>query len=194
MPYELAVRHGNDHIAELLVSHGAVTDGVRPIDRLLGACMRGDVETAKSILQAHPDLPNSLEAEDNEAIVRLAGKNNVDSMRMMAGLGFHLTSHGESGSTPLHVAAWHGHVQMVQLLLDSGASVNARDATYNTSPLAWAAHGSKNCSQADEDYCAVITTLIGAGADYQSAINAWAVGPERVCSPAVEEVIRGLLL
>jgi ankyrin repeat protein len=192
-PYELAVRHGNDHVAELLLSHGASTAGVRPIDQLLGACIRNDEEGAKAILLKHPDLTTNLDLVDSEAIVRLAGRNKLDTMRMMAGLGFHLTARGESGSTPLHVAAWHGHVDMVRLLLDNGAPVNARDATYNTSALAWAADGSKNCRLADDDYCIVITALIDAGAEYASAVNHWGVGPERVCSPAVEKVISRLL-
>lgn len=192
-PYQLAVRHGNDHVAALLLSHGAGTQGVRPMDRLLGACIQNDAEAANAILLAHPDLPNSLEAEDCEAIVRLAGKNKLDSVRLMAGLGFHLTSRGESGATPLHIAAWHGHADMVKLLLDVGASVNARDASYDTSPLAWAAHGSKNCRRADEDYCAVVTALIDAGADYQSTVNHWGVGAEHVCVPAVEKLIVRLL-
>jgi ankyrin repeat protein len=188
-PYQLAVRHGNDHVAELLLSHGASTEGVQPKDRLLGACIRNDTDTAKTVLLANPDLTNRLEPEDCEAIVRLVGKNKLDTIQMMSGLGFHLRSRGESGATPLHVAAWHGHVHMVALLLDVGASVNARDVTYDTSPLAWAAHGSKNCREADEDYCAVVTALIDAGADYQSAVNRWGVGPERVCSPAVTDLL-----
>jgi hypothetical protein len=81
---------------------------------------------------------------------------------------------------------------MVKLLLEVGASVNARDVTYDTSPLAWAAHGSKNCRQADEDYCVVVTALIEAGAEYRSAVNRWGVGPERICSPAVEKLIAPL--
>ena len=191
-PYQLAVRHGNNHVAELLLAHGATTDGVRPMDQLLGACIRNDAETAKTILLAHPHLPNFPEPEDCEVIVRLVGKNKMDTIQMMAGLGFHLTSRGESGATPLHVAAWHGHVQMVKLLLEVGASVNARDVTYDTSPLAWAAHGSKNCRQADEDYCEVVTALIEAGAEYRFAVNRWGVGPERVCSPPVEKLFAPL--
>jgi ankyrin repeat protein len=192
-PYELAVRHGNAQVAELLRSHGASADAVRPIDRLLGACIRNDRETANAILAAQPGLANELDLEDCEAIVRLAGRNKLDTMRMMAGLGFHLTSRGESGSTPLHVAAWHGYPDMVRLLLDNGAPVNARDATYDTSPLSWAAHGSRNCRSADEDYCSVVATLIDAGADYPSAVNHWGVGPEQVCTPAVQKVIARLL-
>jgi hypothetical protein len=186
MPYELAFRHGNQKVAELLLSHGAKTDGVRPMDRLFGACIRGEEETAaKALLVSHPDLPNNLEPEDCEMIVQLAGRNKLVTMRMLAGLGFHLTSPGESGATPLHVAAWHGDVGMVKLLLDAGASVNAGDAAYGTSPLGWAAHGSKNCKPADDDYIAVVAALIDAGADYQSAVNHWGVGPEQVCSPGL---------
>jgi ankyrin repeat protein len=49
------------------------------------------------------------------------------------------------GTTPLHCAAWKGHVEVAELLLDAGAEVNAlnQDAHYGGTPLHAAAHGNQ---------------------------------------------------
>ncbi len=44
------------------------------------------------------------------------------------------------GRTALHDAAWAGDVDRVRTLLDAGADPGIRDATYGTTPLAWAEH------------------------------------------------------
>lgn len=44
----------------------------------------------------------------------------------------------EDGTTPLHHAAWHGHVDVVRLLLQHGARPQAQNADGST-PLHWAA-------------------------------------------------------
>jgi cytohesin len=43
-----------------------------------------------------------------------------------------------NGSTPLHIAAYKGHVEIVKILLDRGADLNAKDNTGHA-PLHWAA-------------------------------------------------------
>ena len=43
-----------------------------------------------------------------------------------------------SGATPLHYAAFGGHRQAVQLLVQKGADVNARDAKFGATPTGWA--------------------------------------------------------
>lgn len=43
----------------------------------------------------------------------------------------------KSGWSPLHLAAGHNNIEIVQLLLNNGADVNIRDSQGNT-PLAWA--------------------------------------------------------
>jgi GA-binding protein transcription factor beta len=49
------------------------------------------------------------------------------------------------GSTPLHCAAWKGHLEIVALLLEAGADVNAqnRNEHWGTTPLHAAAHSNQ---------------------------------------------------
>jgi len=62
------------------------------------------------------------------------------------------------GTTPLHHAAWKGHVEVCALLLDRGAAVNAINTNehYGGTPLHAAAHGNQK---------AVAEVLLQRGAD-----------------------------
>ena len=40
--------------------------------------------------------------------------------------------------SPLHVAAWHGHLEVARILLEHGADLQARDAQYESTPFIWA--------------------------------------------------------
>jgi ankyrin repeat protein len=44
----------------------------------------------------------------------------------------------DEGVTALHYAALHGHREIVELLLESGADVNARDGQFGATPAGWA--------------------------------------------------------
>lgn len=46
----------------------------------------------------------------------------------------------ETGATALHVAAFHGRRDVVELLLAAGAEINARDGTHGATPAGWAIH------------------------------------------------------
>lgn len=163
-PYVLAVRHGNSAVASLLRLHGARTEEVTSIDEFVGACLRADAEAARSIVKSDPHIPEEMTSQDREVLLQAAGRNSIDSVRVMAEVGLDLGFTGESGATMLHIAAWHGHVEIVRLLLQHGVSVDTRDTTYRSSALGWAAHGSVNCRQADEDYSAIMRLLRDAGA------------------------------
>ena len=92
--------------------------------------------------------------------------------------------------TPLHHAAWVGNPEMVRSLIALGAPVNVRDREFGSSPLGWAAHGSRHFRDADADYEQVIQALLEAGADRASSINRWNAPPESLASPAIAELLR----
>ena len=67
----------------------------------------------------------------------------------------------KDGSTPLHCAVWKGHQQVVALLLEAGADVNAQNENdhWGTTPLHAAAHANQ---------AAIAQLLIDHGADVQA--------------------------
>ena len=69
-----------------------------------------------------------------------------------------LQARDKDGSTPLHSAAWKGHVETVRFLLDAGADINDHNQNghWGTTPLHAAAHG---------DQRAVAELLIARGAN-----------------------------
>jgi ankyrin repeat protein len=178
-PYFLAVRAGNKAVADVLRRHGADTGCVQPIDELIGACTRLDGEAARATVRAHPDVFKTAAPADREILVEAAAANRRDQVKLMAEVGFDVGGFGETGATALHAAAWHGHVQMTDLLLDLGTPVDLRDGTFRSSPLMWAAHGSVHCRDADDEYCTVVEMLLDASAD-PTCINRWGVGPASI--------------
>jgi hypothetical protein len=140
-------------------SWGDLKRGDSLIEQFLVA-IRGDTGETRAILYAHPHVATQVSAEDTDVLVRAAATNILDRVKLMLACGFDAGKFGEGGVTALHAAAWHGHVEMVLLLLGFHAPVNSRDRTFGSSPLAWTAHGSKHRTTAEEDYCAIVNALV----------------------------------
>ncbi len=47
----------------------------------------------------------------------------------------HTHTHTLQGTTALHVASHHGHINCIKLLLQNGANINARDDASSSTPL-----------------------------------------------------------
>jgi ankyrin repeat protein len=73
---------------------------------------------------------------------------------------------GEHGGTVLHAAAYCGSSGAVRTLLDRGADLEARDATWNSTPLDWAVVGSggQPADNPQADWMATVSALLEAGA------------------------------
>jgi ankyrin repeat protein len=168
----LAVRAGRTDAAARLRAAGAADD-VADIDRFIGACISGDRPAAEGILAGHPDLPARLTGQDRAVIVDAAGACSADTIALMLDLGFSPDARNELGEQPLHTAAYCGNAPVVRLLLDAGSDVDARDARFDSTPLAFATVGSGEQAGQPGDWTETVRLLIDAGASRQGA---WITG------------------
>ncbi len=134
-----------------LVALNASTNRTEPgkdfKERILLDTEAGEVKRIQILIKDSPDLINVPGADGLTPL----GKAARDGQQMVA--KFLLESHADlelkgSGKTPLHWAAQSGHKAMVDLLLQHGASVNARaDQTGATALLLAASKGFKTIVQ-----------------------------------------------
>lgn len=190
-PYALAVRSGNRAAADALAAAGADTSRLTALDRLLGACLEGNAAEARAIVRANPTLVVSMDDDAARALGVALTDDRPDALALMLSLGWRLDVESEWGGTPLHWAAWNGRVAQVRTLLDHGAPVNVRDSRYGSSPIAWAAHGSRFSPGAnDETYVEIVNALLDAGATRAESYNNWNEAPEQLARPAVVHALR----
>jgi ankyrin repeat protein len=179
-----AVRAGRDHTAARLTSLGAPDDAT-DADRFIGACLKGDRGRAERLLADHPGLRDRLDDRDRAVIVEAARSRPAGTVALMCDLGFSphaRNSHGfGGGEQPLHSAAYAGNADVVRLLLDAGAEVDARDARFDATPLQYATVGSRERAGQPGDWIQTVRLLLDAGA---SRDGAWIPG-----KPPSEEVM-----
>ena len=97
-------------------------------------------------------------AMDKE-IISAAKKGDAAGVKALLAKDKGLTSaKDKDGSTPLHCAAWKGHLEVVRILLEAGAEIEAQNQNshWGTTPLHAASHGNQK---------AVVELLIERGAD-----------------------------
>ena len=136
--FAAALRAGHPDLAQHLADHGAATAALDAAGRLVAACMSEDVETVRMLLQAEPDLAEKAQAADPQLLVEAAGSNRLAAVLLMLESGFDPNPGDSAPTTPLHQAAFHGHVEMAELLLEAGARLGTRDAHHAGTPLQWA--------------------------------------------------------
>jgi len=191
-PLQLAMRQGRTDIAELLERHGA-RDHATEVDHFLAACIHANGDQARRLLRENPDLLERLGDEDRGGMIDAAEYGHTEAVLLMLELGFPVnTRAGEHGCTALHTAALSGCADLVRLLIDAGANLQARDSTWNSTPLAWATVGSglnrtdpNSRRNPHPDFPATVRTLIEAGAPIEDARP----GPGKQLSVEVTELL-----
>ncbi|MGH3302397.1 MAG: ankyrin repeat domain-containing protein, partial [Streptosporangiaceae bacterium] len=118
---------------------------------------------------------------DRAVIVDAAGSCPAGTIALMLDLGFSPHARNELGEQPLHTAAYCGNAAVVQLLLDAGADVDARDTQFDGTPLGFATVGSGEQAGQPGDWTQTVRLLIEAGANRQGA---WIAG-----KPPSEEIM-----
>ncbi|OWZ23575.1 Serine/threonine protein kinase [Phytophthora megakarya] len=125
-----AASEGHLAILKLLIDRGATVNtadlnGWTPL-RL--ATERGHVDIVKCLLEHDVDV----DTRDNwgsSALRFAASDGRVEIMKLLVEIGSARVNQAEGhlGWTPLMLATWNGHINVVRYLLDHGADVDAKD-------------------------------------------------------------------
>jgi hypothetical protein len=76
---------------------------------------------------------------DVQAFFSEVERGDLETVRAMTAAAPRLVRARDStGATALHVAAFHGHRAIAELLLTAGAEINARDDRFGATPAGWA--------------------------------------------------------
>ena len=134
-------------------------------DRLISAVKGGNRVDVEEILKCGGN-PNHLDEDGMSAILYAAIHGQLDVFIELVEMGGDLLAKSRDGSTPLHLAAYYGHDELVQYILKRASSVdpNLRDNDGST-PLHNAAYkGQYACASvllnhgADVSICQVVST------------------------------------
>ena len=154
--YGTAEYRGHETVLELLRSYGAEEAGLQ---RFTDACAKGDLERVRRKLAEDPAMAEDVRGFDlacrggHQQVITLMLEHNPDllhsndqlfraaipTLRLLLERGANPDLTDWLGVSALHRLAELGDVERAKVFLDYGADINARDADYLSTPLAWAA-------------------------------------------------------
>jgi hypothetical protein len=106
-----------------------------PMDLVAAAALR-EWDTAATLVEANPRL-----LRRDGALHLLAKRGDAAAVKWLLEHGADanaLWAHWDTDLTPLHLAAGHGHADVVRLLLDADADRRIRDSKHDSDPAGWA--------------------------------------------------------
>lgn len=116
--------------------------------RTISQCHGIDAKRLSGMLEDLPDLAKDVvlefaamppvEIPEKFPFHRAARFGEIYVCQRLLGGGKNVDSRDQDGETPLHFAAWYGHAEVAELLIDNGADLNATGETYGGTPLQWA--------------------------------------------------------
>jgi ankyrin repeat protein len=156
-PYQAAVKYGHQDVIALLLERSSVAE------KLIALCWLHDAAGVTDLLAANAGLV--VRAEDQFEIANAATRNDLEAVRLMLQAGLPVSVRGQHGATPIHWAAFHGNLAMIQAILPYGPPLEDVENDYTSTPLEWAGYGSQNGWYSDSgDYAGVVDALLAAGA------------------------------
>jgi ankyrin repeat protein len=166
----IAVRRGRADLLAAFQKRG-IAPGLEGPEQLLFACAMDDTDGVREIAAKEPAWKDALLAEGGTLLAEFAGTANAGGVAQLLGLGIPVTSlYGgdlyfgiPKNSTALHVAAWKAWPEVVQLLIDRGAPVDALDGNGET-PLRLAVRACVDSYWSYRRNPASVQSLLHAGA------------------------------
>lgn len=137
---EHAARRGRGDLLELFMSRD-VPIKLSGVDALIAGCALHNDEAITSLGQLAPSLVQDLVRRGGQLIVEFAGNGNTGGVQRLVDLGVPVDARFAEGdgywevapdTTALQNAAWRLHFDTVDLLVQRGADVNARNGKGQT--------------------------------------------------------------
>jgi ankyrin repeat protein len=89
------------------------------------AAIYGDFSQVEQLLKQDPGLVNKTDEYGFTPLHGVVGEHYFDMARLLIGKGANVNARNDSGTTPLHLAAYP---EMAEILVTSGAVIEARDS------------------------------------------------------------------
>jgi Ankyrin repeats (3 copies)/Ankyrin repeat len=174
--HQVARKFGHEDVLQLLLDRSPA------VVKLIEACWLEDEALAQAIRTENPDIAEGFTDPDRRQAAHAARNNKTTVVRLLLESGLPSEATSQHRATPLHWAAFHGNLEMTNLLLSQGPNLEVIDADFQGTPLGWAIHGSEHGWHSQTgDYAATVEALILAGANRPSSIKG---------SQAVQDVLR----
>ena len=153
-----ALQRGHADVVEVLIDAGADIETKDDMGRspLHWSCYSGALDVVKMLVEAGAGV-RGIDSKGYTCLIFAAANGHTETVRYLAGLkDVDLNHSGNNGRTALHVALQGGgHADVMQLLVDAGADIEAKDIQGAT-PLHFA------CMGGELD---IVQKLLKAGAD-----------------------------
>lgn len=99
-------------------------------EALREAICDGDLATVKALVEEHGASVNYIDADDEWPLLLWAVKTHrSECLEYLVSKGANVHIGDAMGNTPLHKAAYLGHLDCAKILLDHGARLTARNLT-----------------------------------------------------------------
>jgi hypothetical protein len=135
--YEWALRTGSTETAAALLAAGArpPDSGLDPVDQVVAAALAGEAETVR---RSDPELLAQARLRRPGAVDVAVELRRPAAVRLLVEAGFSV--HGDGGTTPLHLVAYEGNLELARLLVTLGADPDRTDPAFGSTPVGWAEH------------------------------------------------------
>ncbi|WP_165253661.1 ankyrin repeat domain-containing protein [Paludisphaera soli] len=162
--YQAAEKYGHQDVIRLLLDRSST------VERLIALCWLHDATGVTDLLAANPGL--AVSADDRSEVARAATRNDTEAVRLMLQAGLPVNARGQHGATPIHWAAFHGNLAMIQAILPFGPPLEDAENDYKSRPLGWATYGSEHgWYSGSGDYVGTVEALLAAGSKLPAKVS-----------------------